>query len=212
MKKAIVIFIAFCLFLSFSACSNTDADAELILISPPMGTTDASAEPTPTELELTATVTATETQAIPTISISPNPTSKPTPAPTLQPTVPPKATAKPIPTATITPAPTQTAITLDQYIESIQNEIDQIKTIIAAQGMDIHVFARNNSLVYSYTIAISTDDIESIGASLEDALNAQSSTFEVLFHQLKTKIPSAESIIVEYLTKDGTIICSKEFK
>ncbi len=78
--------------------------------------------------------------------------------------------------------------------------------------MDIHVFARNNSLVYSYTIAIGIDDIESIGASLEDALNAQSSTFEVLFHQLRTKIPSAESITVEYLTKDGTIICSKEFK
>ena len=83
---------------------------------------------------------------------------------------------------------------------------------LAEQGINMKIKVRGNSLVYSYQYTEDLPDLEAVKATLEESLDSVSSTFKVLLQQMKTEIPSAESIIVEYLAKDGTEIYSKEFK
>ena len=83
---------------------------------------------------------------------------------------------------------------------------------LESAGMKMTVTARGNSLVYSYQYLIDIGDISIVKPSLEQALNAASPTFTAILSTMKIYVPGAESIIVEYLSKDGTLICSKEFK
>lgn len=124
--------------------------------------------------------------------------------------------AEATPTATekivATPDATEPGLTLEAYIASIQSELDEMIAAMAEQGMNMKVEARGNSLVYIYQYTEDLADAETMRTALEEATNTQATTFESILSQLKSAIPSAESIIIEYLSADGTVIYSKEFK
>ena len=124
-------------------------------------------------------------------------------------------TLAPTKAATATPEatePAESAVTLETYIASIQSEIDEMTASLAAQGLNMKVEARGNSLVYVYQYAEDLADIDTMKVALEQSMEDAASTFDSILALLKAEIPSAESIIVEYLSKDGTLIYSREFK
>ena len=117
------------------------------------------------------------------------------------------------PTATPEPTeePTEEPLTLEAYIAGIQSEIDEMTAAMAAEGMSIEILARENSLVYSYKYQEDVADAETMRAALEEATEAQASVFQALYTQLKGDIPALESITVEYLAADGTVLSSSAF-
>ena len=54
--------------------------------------------------------------------------------------------------------------------------------------------------------------MSAIRDGLEAAMESLSSNFEGILDQLQSAVPEAESVIVEYLDKDGQLIYSKEYK
>ncbi len=103
-------------------------------------------------------------------------------------------------------------MTLEKYIDGMQDEIDAMTESVKDQGMTIEVSAKENSLVYSYHFTEDLGDTSLVKDSLEQSLDEFSSTFEDILSALKEEVSSAESVIVEYLDMDGNVIVSKEYK
>lgn len=101
---------------------------------------------------------------------------------------------------------------LEKYIADNQEQIDTMKNAMGETGMNLDVAARGNSLVYSYRFTEDLGDTEIIKQALDATMDQQASTFETVLTQLKAEISSAESVIIEYLDKDGGVILSKEYK
>lgn len=103
--------------------------------------------------------------------------------------------------------------TVESYIASIQDEIDSMTDMYKNSGFDLSVTAKDNTMVYTFKYNIDIGaDADTVKATLESGMAAQESTFTTILSTLKKEIPSAESILVEYLDKDGNTLYSKEFK
>ncbi len=117
--------------------------------------------------------------------------------------------------STSTPEATSASgVTLEQFIALIQPQIDAMADSVEANGMTLEIIARDNSLVYSYQYIVDLGDLSVVGEALDAAMEQElfSSTFDGVLEQLKSVVPDAESVIVEYLSQDGQLIASKEFK
>lgn len=111
-----------------------------------------------------------------------------------------------------TPAVPAGGMTLEAYVAANEEIFAEMKDSMAASGMDIQIQARGNSLVYSYRYTSDVGDTALLKPMLDEALEPLSSTFESTLETIQLAVPSAESLIVEYLTQDGELITSKEFK
>lgn len=99
-----------------------------------------------------------------------------------------------------------------EFIESAEEQLDSMRASFG-DTMDMQLEARGSSMVYVFQYKEDTGmDNETMAAALDSALDAMSSTFTTILDALKTEVPEAESIIVEYKDKDGEVITSKEFK
>ena len=94
----------------------------------------------------------------------------------------------------------------------MKDSIDAMKESFASQGMTIDVVAEGNSLVYRYQYSTAVGDTDAVKSVLEDAISAQDSVFEDVLTSVKSLVPDAESVVVEYLDADGSTIFSKEYK
>lgn len=106
----------------------------------------------------------------------------------------------------------ENAGSMQAFIDSIQDQIDDMSAAMSASGLDMKVTARGNSLVYTYQYTIDVGDTSVLKPALEQATEGLSDTFENILKALKISVPDAESFIVEYLDKDGKLILSKEYK
>ncbi len=113
---------------------------------------------------------------------------------------------------TATPEPIEESMTLESYIDSIKSEFDEMAASFQEQGLTFRVEAEENSLVYIYQYLQDFEDLDALKPALEQSLDSMSSTFTSALAQVKAVVPSTESIIIKYLAKDGTLICSKEFQ
>lgn len=100
---------------------------------------------------------------------------------------------------------------LEEYIDSIQDEIDEAIDEYEAMGMSIKVVARGDSLAYVYRFTTEVEDVDAARNQLKSGISAQDSVFENVLKELKKEVKSAESVIVEYQNKDGSVIYSKEY-
>lgn len=73
------------------------------------------------------------------------------------------------------------------------------------------IYARNDSLVYSYQYKTELMDEASTKQFLERSLVNYQATYENLHRYLKQDVKGAKSVIVEYLNKDGKVIASREY-
>ena len=102
---------------------------------------------------------------------------------------------------------------LQKYIDENQEQIDQLASTMESAGLKLAVEVDGNSLVYKYQFTDDIgEDVESVKSGLEQAMDAQSSTFDSIVASLKEEISGAESIKVIYLDKDNNELYSKEFK
>ena len=117
-------------------------------------------------------------------------------------------------TATTTAADGQTLAnrTIQSFIDTIQDQIDTMAASFEDSGLNMKVFARGNSLVYSYQYTMDMGDTSVLKDALESAMDGMSDTFTGILSSMKTVVPSAESVTVEYLDMDGKVILSKEYK
>ena len=102
------------------------------------------------------------------------------------------------------------AKSVDSYISSVQSDIDTMKKSMEGTGMELDVTARGNYMFYSFKLNIEADETQK--TALSTAMDQQASTFQQGYTDLKKQVPSAESVVVEYLDKNGKVIVSKEYK
>ncbi len=101
---------------------------------------------------------------------------------------------------------------MDKYISSIQSQIESMKDTLESSGMKLELVQRENSLVYRYQFTADIGDADAAKQTLESGMEQMASTFEAGLKELKQKVSGAESLIVEYVDKDGNVIFSKEYK
>ena len=101
---------------------------------------------------------------------------------------------------------------VEDFIANSQDEIDQIIAALENSGMHLKIIARDNSLVYIYQFYTDLGDTALVKDTLEQTLEAMSDSFAAELSSLKLIVPSAESIIIEYLDIDGNMLVSKEYK
>ncbi len=102
--------------------------------------------------------------------------------------------------------------TLQDYIDENKETFDVLKNSYKDSGMELDVLTRENSLVYTYKYTTDIDDIETVKETFDQSLEAGKESYIQSLNALKLSVPSTESIIIEYLDKDGNIITSGEFK
>lgn len=102
-------------------------------------------------------------------------------------------------------------ITLEEYVESIQPDIDKVAVDLKSKDVILKVYVKDESLIYSYQYETNIADMESVKLELEQLMEKRRDEFESLSKTLKSKVKNAKSIIVENLDKDGNLICSEEF-
>ena len=108
-----------------------------------------------------------------------------------------------------TTTPTGT-MSLKEYIDSLQDTIDQMSA--NATGMKLKVYAKGNTLVYSYQYTIDIGDVAVAKKTLEDAMKSMDSYFTSMISLMQEAVPDAKSILIEYLDMNGKVITSKEYK
>lgn len=116
------------------------------------------------------------------------------------------------PDAASSQAPAAGGQTLEEYLEANKESFSQLTESMAESGMNIEILARGNSLVYSYQYTTDVGDAAQVKPLLDEAMDSLGSVFESSLSSIKLVVPSTESVVVEYLTKDGDLITSKEFK
>ena len=102
---------------------------------------------------------------------------------------------------------------IEQAIADSAEQLDPIKQSVASMGMDLDIFAREGSLVYSYryTTEYDKDALAAMKTALDDGLANNESTFLLSLSQMRAAVPDIVSLVVEYLAKDGTVITSRAY-
>lgn len=102
---------------------------------------------------------------------------------------------------------------IEQAIAESAEQLDPIKQAVASLGMEMNIFAREGSLVYSYrfTTEYDKDALSVMKTTLDAELAKNDSTFLLSLSQMRTAVPDLVSLVVEYLNKDGTVITSKAY-
>ena len=101
---------------------------------------------------------------------------------------------------------------MDKYISSIQSQMESMKDTLDSSGMKLELVQRENSLVYRYQFTTDIGDADAAKQTLENGMEQMASTFQAGLKELKEQVSGAESLIVEYVDKDGNVIVSKEYK
>ena len=97
---------------------------------------------------------------------------------------------------------------INAYISRIQDQLDIIAEAFS-DLMSMKVLARDGSLLYSYQYMI---DVEIDNAALAAQLDASASMFTSILAELRTEVPEAKSVIVEYLDINSNMILSREYR
>lgn len=104
--------------------------------------------------------------------------------------------------------------TVADFIKANEKTFDAAKQSAESQGMKVDIIARGNSLVYTYQFEqeMTKEQRDTLGKTLDQAIETQKDTFLSILKSLQAVVPSAESVIVEYLDANNNVISSTEFK
>lgn len=99
-----------------------------------------------------------------------------------------------------------------EFFEANKEAFLVYKEAMGGTGLSLDVNARDNSLVYSYRYTQSIGDSELVKDALESGFDKIKETYKETLKELKKQVPSIESVIIEYLDMDGSLITSCEVK
>lgn len=100
---------------------------------------------------------------------------------------------------------------IDDYIDANKETYESIMESFEDM-FEFEVYASGSSMVYSYKYLIDLGDIDTMKEALDGAYDTSKSAMLSDLKLLQETVPGAESIIVKYLTKDGTVITTQEYK
>ena len=108
-------------------------------------------------------------------------------------------------------ASSETYDSLDEYLDLYKDEILASTEI---EGLDVDILARNNSLVYKYSYEqeFTDEQVEAMRDILLESLESLESVYAYVLEDIQKYVPSAESVFLEYYTKEGELIASREYK
>ena len=112
---------------------------------------------------------------------------------------------------TISMPDTSVSSQIDDYIDANKETYESIMESFENM-FEFEVYASGSSMVYSYKYLIDLGDIDTVKEALDGAYDASKSAMLSDLKLLQETVPGAESIIVKYLTKDGTVITTQEYK
>lgn len=101
-------------------------------------------------------------------------------------------------------------LTIQSFVDSMKESVENFSNDTLTATLE----AREDSVVYVYKYKQTFDKslLSTMKESLETAIKKQPEAFENLLKTLKTQIPTAKSVIVEYYNGDGTLIASITFE
>lgn len=138
-------------------------------------------------------------------------TSTPTSAaPPQQPSQPAPSSVPEAPQSSV-PAPPVYGSVAD-YIDKNRDMIEELKASVQQEDMSTDIYASGNSMVFSFRLTIDIGDTSELEVYLEQYFSQLEPAFISILDEMRLEIPSAESIILEYLDINGNTIASKEFK
>ena len=108
-------------------------------------------------------------------------------------------------------ASSETYDSLDEYLDLYK---DEILASVEIEGLDVDILARNNSLVYKYSYEqeFTDEQVEAMRDILLESLGSLESVYAYVLEDIQKYVPSAESVFVEFYTKEGELIVSREYK
>lgn len=105
-------------------------------------------------------------------------------------------------------------ITVQDYIESdaFKTEVSSVKEQLEGQGMSVDITAKENALVYSYTLnqELSEEDLEAYTQTLEASASTLQTTMKQVYDEVVKAVGSEEGVTVtmEYADAAGNQIAS----
>ena len=115
---------------------------------------------------------------------------------------------------TISMAGCNNTITVQDYIESdaFKTEMETLKEQFEGQGISVDVSAKDNALIYSYTLEqeLSEEDLELYQQTLEAASSTLDTTLKQVYDEMVKAVSddSTVSVTMEYKDAAGTEIAS----
>lgn len=100
---------------------------------------------------------------------------------------------------------------IDDYIDANKETYESIMESFEDM-FEFEIYSSGSSMVYSYKYLIDLGDIDTMKEALDGAYDTSKSAMLSDLKLLQETVPGAESIIVKYLTKDGTVITTQEYK
>ncbi len=101
---------------------------------------------------------------------------------------------------------------LQDYIDSISDQLDATIDSYKQQGLSLQVVARGDSLVYVCRFLRDIGDVSAARTQLKNSLDQSGSLYHDILTALKQEVPSAKSVIVEYQNVDGSVVYSREYR
>lgn len=112
-------------------------------------------------------------------------------------------------------APSGKYKTVEDFVNSdvMQSQLSGMMESMASAGMSIEITGQGNKLIYTFVYEdLYGVDQEFLGNALAEALESMSDTFESVAASLKEAVEVENPVVVvEYVTADGTVLCSREF-
>lgn len=98
---------------------------------------------------------------------------------------------------------------LEELVESQREKIEGLSNSM----LDVKFFARDNSIVYSYTYknTYPSEQVSAMKEKLESTIKASSSVYTNLLASAKKMAPETKSVIIEYINGDGNLIAEIVF-
>lgn len=115
---------------------------------------------------------------------------------------------------TLSMAGCNNTITVQDYIESeaFKTEMETLKEQFEGQGISVDVSAKDNALIYSYTLEqeLSEEDLELYQQTLEAASSTLDTTLKQVYDEMVKAVSddSTVSVTMEYKDAAGTEIAS----
>lgn len=98
-------------------------------------------------------------------------------------------------------------ITVQDYIESdaFKTEVSSVKEQLEGQGISVDITAKENALVYSYTLnqELSEDDLDVYAQNLEASSSTLQSTMKQVYDEMVKAVGSEEGVTVTMEYKDA---------
>ncbi len=101
---------------------------------------------------------------------------------------------------------------IQSYIDNAPEAITTLENQMKDSGMGLEVKAKGTSMVFSCKFNEQLEINDELKSVIQEALKAGEVTMKPALQEAQAECSVLESIVLEYLNKDGTVIAAYEYK